>query len=1027
MRKICFGLNISATNGKMTNLTDSNVVKEQLQKVYRLPNGLIDINGCFQNCLNFVSLEAEIPNSVKYMSSSFEGCEKFFKNISIPEECIDMTKSFKGSGVKGTITIPKNVVDMPESFKGSKIEKINFLERVDNDNINNMKESFKDCSNLLTVEGFLPSSVDMAGAAFSNSGIKNINFLKEQHYINSADGMFEGCPQLNNVVNHLYVNKGDNIFRRCSNLQYVNNIKGNSFINSWNGCSNLKAIGVISGDLNFNNTFVGVDNYSNAIYLNPTSLNLQDSDKSFLDITPLRIYGTGHGLGYELSFQNAHNYKGDYISGYCDPDDFENITDNCFLNYQGNNNDLYIPRYFRSNILDDSTKYHPVFNGTFKNKIFNNVYIDVTNIGDKTFENTHINSLKIGDLEMSNSSFCNTFINDLNIYGTSINIGNYAFLNSKILSGKIGISEGRINSIGNNAFQDTQGSLEFISNDIGMINDSAFYNYQGNINSNYSGNIIGNNAFYNATIQNGINLTRTKNIGENAFYNSDIKQLNIPDNINLATNAFYGMNLLTDLNIYDLNAQYFGQIFPSSLKNVVMRNTVQNVESTQLLKSVQKITMLNGGDVLDNQFMGLSNLKYFYSKNNPNIGNNSFTDCFNLYTISNVGNVLNYAFSNCFNLNYLNSTGHIGVNALKNCLNLQHLEAKINSYMFNTGFAHIGQLWGDYEVIYNSPTQPREVVGNEIFISQYNAPYYDYLYINMSQKLINSNIYLTSYSQESYVNRVFANIKTLKNIDFSYGVWGNRVFNIVIGCDNLINYNINQRSNWYLPDPDIIKGANNIKNINFNFAGGRSWLNATDDSVFQRTINYLSSIPTLNNVNFGSIGFNNLNSVTFNNLNVYNYSSNITVLPDVYNGRSRNGEEHSNFYSNFIIPTKYIGINSHPIWDSGNVTFYYRIPNYSMNLNNKIIYFDNHINLYSSFFNNRQNISVYFEESISSYPYDLQNASNITIYYSKNLVSFFNGYVTEISNDGKNYYYTNNINVIYEPNYNYKTYVSKIR
>jgi len=38
MRKICFGLNISATNGKMTNLTDSNVVKEQLQKVYRLPN-----------------------------------------------------------------------------------------------------------------------------------------------------------------------------------------------------------------------------------------------------------------------------------------------------------------------------------------------------------------------------------------------------------------------------------------------------------------------------------------------------------------------------------------------------------------------------------------------------------------------------------------------------------------------------------------------------------------------------------------------------------------------------------------------------------------------------------------------------------------------------------------------------------------------------------------------------------------------------------------------------------------------------
>ena len=89
----------------MSNLTDN--IKSSLREVYRFPQNLEDMSNYLNGCVILTRFEAELRNTIKNMSSSFEGCGNFYKNVAIPSDCIDMSRSFKSSGIKGTMYIPE--------------------------------------------------------------------------------------------------------------------------------------------------------------------------------------------------------------------------------------------------------------------------------------------------------------------------------------------------------------------------------------------------------------------------------------------------------------------------------------------------------------------------------------------------------------------------------------------------------------------------------------------------------------------------------------------------------------------------------------------------------------------------------------------------------------------------------------------------------------------------------------------------------------------------------------------------------
>jgi hypothetical protein len=255
MKKICFGKNITSENNKMTHLTNN--IKDSLREVYRFPQNLIDISNCFNGCVNLSKFEAELPDTIQNMSSSFEGCGNFNKNVAIPSNCIDMSKSFKGTNVKGNIEIPNKVSNMRESFKGSNLTSVCFKEN-DNNIEYDLQECFMNCTNFYFIDGNLPNNIKSANNTFKNTGLTIVDFLTDDCIIGDAQGMFESCSNLKSVISNISSDNCDKIFKGCKNLELIGNIKGNSFSFSWSDCSNLEKMGYVEGVLNFNNSFLNL-------------------------------------------------------------------------------------------------------------------------------------------------------------------------------------------------------------------------------------------------------------------------------------------------------------------------------------------------------------------------------------------------------------------------------------------------------------------------------------------------------------------------------------------------------------------------------------------------------------------------------------------------------------------------------------------------------------------------------------------------------------------------------------------------
>lgn len=1015
MKKICFGNGIKAQNNKMCNLTVS--IKGSLKEVYRFPKELKNISNCFNNCANLSVFNANIPNSIENMSNSFNSCKNLFKDISIPSNCTNMAYAFSNVPASGTRIIPRKVINMTGAFENSKINEVTFNNR-------NSTE--------------LSSVINMA-SAFSNSSLENITLI-DNLKIGNAYRAFSTCP-IERIWSDLNVDNGCEMFK-ASNIKSVQNIKSNSansmFLSSvylnkvgtiesnnfnytFDNCRSMKEIGNITGNLAFKHTFrncgvgdTGAGSYSNVIYLKPTSLSFLDegstseipTDRNFLYSHALRIYGRGHGLENELNFINAHAKDGTYISGYCDPSQF---VSGKYTGVTGTTIDLCIPEYYRTNLLDATTKTSFNVSNSFQGNTFNSVYLfggnitnafkgaiinslhvksSIKNIHENAFNSAKITNAVLPDLiNIKNSAFFNAnIINELKTFSIS-NVGNKAFFNAKI---------GNFNTLG-------------FSRKMFDICDDAFGNSTVNI-SNYDLKNIGNNAFRNSSISE-VSIVGSGTLGSHIFNNTQITDLDVPKYGTIAESAFSGMIHLQNLQIYDLNISQFGGTFPTSLKKVIFGNSEQNSISTQKLSSVQEMYFSNGlTTVKDNQFRNLGNIKKFVTTSIGTIGNNAFANFGNTafqtfkdfggHDVIIKGNVNDNAFNNSsikrlsVGYNYRINNG-----SLVKCNSLEYLSCNISqgfsgyagssdskgySYV-NSGSYHIGRLFG---AILNTPTS----VGPNDYLLWTDTPdstTYSY-YLNrdkIPQSLKKVDI-ISDWGEYS-----FKGLNTLTDIGYVTDIWAHnpqnrcsyKINNIFKDCNNLINISmrmgVNHKSNckFIYISPNIIS-ASNSANYNISYRYNISNFSGQPGNAISDIRGNLSYNVTSNN-SFSDI----CNYTYFNNVSAYNYSTNITILPRIQHLNSYSSQSEyygrylymaGNMFKGYTLKTDKVALSSPAIWNGvflhNDYTYYCPedtiLYGASGTYNNCTFYIDQVNTISSNFawFNNFTNSKIYFNGIDSS-------------------------------------------------------------
>lgn len=948
MKKICFGNGIKAQDNKMCNLTVS--IKGSLKEVYRLPNDLKNISNCFNNCTNLSVFNANIPNSVENMSNSFKSCKNLFKNISIPSNCINMAYAFSNVPANGTKFIPNKVTNITGSFENSKINEIVFEDR-NADDLNNI--------------------LNMA-SAFSNSSLESVTFVNDLK-IGNAYRAFSTCP-IERIRSDLNVDNGCEMFK-SSNIKSVQNIKSNSansmflsslylkkvgaiesnnFYYTFDNCRSMKEMGNITGNLAFKHTFrncgvgdTGTDSYSNVIYLKPYEasdkvyLSFLDeesstdtpTDRNFLYSHPLRTYGRGHGLENELNFINAHSENGTYVGGYCDPDQF---IAGQYKGDTGETIDLCIPKYYRTNLLDLTTKQKFNVSNSFKGNTFNSVYLFGANITN-AFCGTTINYLYVDAKQyMINVNAFNSATVTSGVFPNNVLIRDSAFFNAQVDD----LKTEHINYVGNNAFRDARGgifntyrgqsSYIYTMYDIG---ESAFQNSKM-VPNHYTFKNIKKDAFRDCNFfGSSIHFADDYNLESNIFYNAKISYLYLTqNNSTIADGAFAGINYLYDLEVKDLNISHFDGVFPTSLQAVYFHNNIQDPASTNKLFSVKYMFFLNGiTDVKENQFRDLKNVTTFRTTTIGNIGKNAFANfgSSQFTTIKNYynsnediviqGNIATDAFNNS-SIKRL-SVGYdycIENGSLNNCNSLEYLNCNISKGMQMTwankvagvaavrsGPYHIGRLFN--AVVYNPDVietnyYPIHVYGDDIpsYLNRDKIP------LNFKE----ANI-VSLWGEYSFKGlNTLTDINYNNPVDFyngakmqSYGI-----LNIFAGCSNLTNITMKLGLDSGKPAKHV-SPSNMQSSVTANY--NISYYNSISNASYANTVPVFRD--TGGNFSFCATSHTS-NRTWFSNISAYNYSTNITILPEIKVG-GRYEYLKGTMFSGYTVKTDKIALSSPAIWN----------------------------------------------------------------------------------------------------------------
>ena len=346
-----------------------------------------------------------------------------------------------------------------------------------------------------------------------------------------------------------------------------------------------------------------------------------------------------------------------------------------------------------------------------------NIPDTVTNIGQNAFKNCYnlanatINGNNLQTIE--NNAFNNcTFLRNINIPNSVTTIGNNAFYNCSKLDVTL---HDNITSIGSNSFYCVENvtynlskyssskgwnaSGITIANGITTIPEKAFANYYSYSNGNgyYNSSCpnlkrvtlpdsvttIENNAFRYCNALKTINIPNNiTNIGDCSFYYCYKLNINLPDNITIGSNAFYGVDNIT----YNFEKYPTGKGWGAY--GITIADNITSIPNNAFASSswsdalpMKKMTLPDSVTTIgDKAFYYCHNLE---SINIPDavtsIGNSAFYYCSSLKTINipdGVTTIKDYTFYECYSLNRVTLSDNvttIGTNAFYYCHNLESI------------------------------------------------------------------------------------------------------------------------------------------------------------------------------------------------------------------------------------------------------------------------------------------------------------------------------------------------------------------
>lgn len=608
MSKIYFGKNIKTKSGNFSDVFKGDF-KNNLTDVYSLPSNLVNISNIFNGCANLKKVGYELENTLQDISSAFRGCKNIEQDMNIPYSVVNGAYAFSGTNIKNAHFVSfgsdEQTEDLSYCFLGC--DSLDTVTGVIPSTIKNLKGCFKDtvirntpvlhnnCYNLYDASEMFQNCMNMytTGIQFpissNNLYMKNTFFnckkLNSYEYdINAYDvsNIFYGCDNLKKVGN-INADIQINSFKNCKFSDI--NLSGSVFKNTLDTCSNLKNINITTrgylDSISANHYSVALDNFINNcdnIYnLNiiPSDVNIPiNNGNSYFfinqDFTKLdqnaviRIWGNHHSIETERNIRNQLNSNDRcyYQSNYFVINDFMVNGGNGLTRYIGNNVNLYLPNYIRTDIHNPNTQTHlSYYNNCFSNTDIDTVITDhELTIGEYSFYNSNIKNFIAPNLVVTNKN--SFFENAQNLTQVQIkqfeNIANNCFKNCVSLK-KIyneSYKPYTVTDVGQYGFYECRNIVDnSINKNFYNLREYALYNTR--IQDLDIKTFVSTSALYSASGRNSVNMHvsyYSKDIGYYVNYLYLSGSPTIYSNGNTAF-AYSGLNhvIFTQPNVYFIN------------------------------------------------------------------------------------------------------------------------------------------------------------------------------------------------------------------------------------------------------------------------------------------------------------------------------------------------------------------------------------------------------------------------------------------------------------------------------------------
>lgn len=686
MSKIYFGPNIKVSNNTLSNFATGNIGKD-LTHVYHFPSCVENATNAFYDCRNLVYFDNVLSDNLINMNGMFFNCGNLsINNIKLSNNVVNLVNAFKNTKVYGDINIPNTVKLMNSAFENSNIENIHFPIESWSELVA-MSNTFRNCKNLQTIDGFFSTKTNCLHNTFTDSNIKNFSQsisqwtsqrtnvfintfkncknLKEVNFnINtstlqdSMQDIFYGCSNLKTFIGTINAgNKISNLFYGCSNLKSditINNIKevDNCFYN----CSSVETIN-LSCNRSYDTPYIN-DCFINCVNIKNINIDIQkkqgfyyNSSKigdSYFETHPNCVFNFCNlsSIYQDLNLRNNFDQKqksGYYISDYSRLDFFNFDS---FGNIIGLNNQMFnslssdniiIPLYIRTDIYNSLSQKTTQLNAKFlDNPNYQNIsfysYVNSSSVKN-AFENSYINEVYFltTNSYIQNNAFRNSTIKKIYFKNSIVDICNDAFNNCINLEGLYGnYNNGdydilRLGNVYNNAFSNCiKLSTIFGAKDkLYYLHNNCFYN--SGVNDFYGGN----HRPMTTLSGNYVNIfSKSMNYIEIEKYSRSISSVSI-NTVNATNivnmNQYYSDNRVEKWILPNCIELYNNSFTGSNLKSIEFNKIVNIKEDFAFNLGSQEVVLYEGTNIVNSADVHKC-IGNFNVQNNSNVNGCYFTN-----------------------------------------------------------------------------------------------------------------------------------------------------------------------------------------------------------------------------------------------------------------------------------------------------------------------------------------------------------------------------------------------------------------